>query len=335
MAINLTDNMGTYSLVNTTSNQWGLYLGSTPGQDVGEAASSVSTSTQKAIGLATSDSGMVADLTNATASTINSLRMAFQLQRLYEKDARGGSRYTEIIKSHFGVTSPDGRQQRPEYLGGKRVPISMTEVAQTSATNETSPQGNLAAFSHTQDLHAGNVTKSFTEHGYILGVCCVRTVHQYQQGLEKMWSRRRRFDFYDPVFAHIGEQPILNKEIAMTDNNTEEQRAQNDEVFGYQEAWAEYRYKPSRVSGAFRTNYAQSLDSWHYADFFGTKSGTVATTVTPTLSAEFMMETQKNIDRTLAVQSTLEDQFMLDVYIKNVCVRPMPVYSVPGLIDHF
>ena len=274
-------------------------------------------------------SNLWTDLSLATAATINSLRLAFQMQKLLEKDARGGTRYTEIIKAHFGVTSPDGRQQRPEYLGGKRIPITMQQVAQTSSTDSTSPQGNLAAFSQTID-RSSSFTKSFTEHGYLIGVCCVRTTHTYQQGMEKLWNRRRRYDFYDPVFAHIGEQPILNKEIVAVSTPSDE------EVFGYQEAWAEYRYKPNRISGAFRTQYRHTLDSWHYADFFGSKSSNGAVTQeVPTLSPGFMAETYVNIDRTLAVQSSLEDQFIMDCHIKNTCVRPMPLYSVPGLIDHF
>lgn len=263
-------------------------------------------------------SNIYADLSKATASTINELRQAFQIQKLFEKDARGGTRYTEIIKSHFGVTSPDGRQQRPEYLGGKRIPINISQVLQTSSTDETSPQGNTAAFSLTGDTDS-SFTKSFTEHGLIIGLCCVRTEHTYQQGIERMWNRKRRFDFYWPTLANIGEQAILNKEIYAQGTS------KDDEAFGYQEAWAEYRYKPSRVSGAFRSTYATPLDSWHYGDKYDSL---------PMLSDTFIRETQVNIDRTLAVQSSEEDQFIADFFFRNICTRPMPLYSVPGLIDH-
>lgn len=258
------------------------------------------------------------DLSQATAATVNELRQAFQLQKLYEKDARGGTRYIEVIKSHFGVTSPDQRQQRPEYLGGKRIPINVNQVLQTSSTDNTSPQGNTAAYSLTGD-ESSSFTKSFTEHGFIIGVGCVRTEHTYQQGIERMWSRKRRFDFYWPALANIGEQAILNKEIYAQGTNTD------NEAFGYQEAWAEYRYKPSRVSGAFRSTYAQSLDVWHYADKYSSL---------PMLGDTFIRETKNNIDRTLAVQSSVEDQFLADFYFETKATRPMPIYSIPGLIDH-
>lgn len=266
-------------------------------------------------------SNLVTDLSNATSATINELRLAFQLQRLYERDARGGTRYIEIIKSHFGVTSPDARLQRPEYLGGERIPINIDQVIQTSATTEeTTPQGNTAAYSLTGSQ--GSYFKhSFVEHGYVLGLACVRTEHTYQQGLEKIWNRKNRFDFYWPALANIGEQAILNKEIYL-----QASKATNEEAFGYQEAWAEYRYKPSRVSSAFRSNNTiGSLDAWHYADYYEEL---------PKLSAEWVQETYKNVDRTLAVQSTLEDQYIADFWFKCKCTRPMPIYSIPGLIDH-
>lgn len=263
---------------------------------------------------------LAADLSNATAATINELRLAFQLQKLYERDARGGTRYIEIIKSHFGVTSPDARLQRPEYLGGERIPINIDQVIQTSGTMEgTTPQGNTGAYSLTGNQ--GSYFKhSFVEHGYVLGLACVRTEHTYQQGLEKIWNRKNRFDFYWPALANIGEQAILNKEIYL-----QPQQETNEEAFGYQEAWAEYRYKPSRVSAAFRSNVAGSLDAWHYADYYNSL---------PKLSAEWVQETYKNVDRTLAVQSTLEDQYIADFWFKCTCTRPMPIYSIPGLIDH-
>lgn len=267
-------------------------------------------------------SNLAADLTAATAATINELRLAFQIQKLYEKDARGGTRYIEILKSHFGVTSPDARLQRPEYLGGERIPINIDQVIQTSETQET-PQGNVAAYSLTGNQ--GSYFKhSFVEHGYLIGLACVRTEHSYQQGIEKLWSRKNRFDFYWPALANIGEQAILNKEIFV--GTTKGQTVQEmEEAFGYQEAWAEYRYKPSRISGAFRSNVEGSLDSWHYGDWYDTQ---------PMLSDEWIRETDVNVNRTLAVQSELEDQYIADFWFKLKCTRPMPVYSIPGLIDH-
>lgn len=261
-----------------------------------------------------------ADLSQATAATVNQLRLAFQLQKMFEKDARGGTRYTEILLNHFGVQSPDARLQRSEYLGGKKIPITMAQVVQTSSTDSTSPQGNTAAFSYTFDkTHI--CTKSFTEHGLIIVLAMVRTTHTYQQGLAKMWSRKNRTHFYMPIFANIGEQPILNKEIYA--QGTEE----DDNVFGYQEAWAEYRYEPNQVTGQFRSNATASsgLDIWHYADDYS---------ALPTLSNDWIEETEKNIDRTLAVQSTNADQFIADFGFDNDEVLPMPIHSIPGLIDH-
>lgn len=259
--------------------------------------------------------------------TITELRQAFQIQKLLEADARGGTRYTELLNAHFGVTSPDARLQRPEYLGGKRIPINIDQVLQTSATNEVSPQGNTAAFSLTTDVDS-SFTKSFVEHGWIIGVACVRTDHTYQQGIEKMWSRRNRFDYYWPELANISEQPVYFKEIvASTPTNSLEVL---DGVFGYQEAWAEYRYSPSQVTGAFRSQYAQSLDAWHYADYFDIDNMNIDLVA----DRDFMMETPINIDRTLAVSSEVEDQFLCNFYFKSTWTRPMPLFSVPGLADH-
>ena len=264
--------------------------------------------------------GLEADLSNATAATINQLRLAFQLQKMFEKDARGGTRYIEILKNHFGVTASDARLQRSEYLGGKSIPITMNQVLQTSATDTTSPQGNTAAYSLTFDSST-LFTKSFEEHGLIIFTIMVRTNHTYQQGLNKYWSRKTRTDFYMPVFANIGEQPILNKEIFAQGNETD------DEVFGYQEAWADYRYKPNLVTGEFRNNVAPNggLQIWHYADYYEEL---------PKLSSGWIAETKNNIDRTLAVQSSVSDQFLADFYLDTTAVRPMPVRSIPGLIDH-
>lgn len=275
-------------------------------------------------------SGLYADLSDATAANINSLRQAFQLQRLYERDARGGTRYTEIIRAHFGVVSPDARLQRPEFLGSSSSRININPVQQTSgtgATGQATPQGNLAAFGLMSDTQGG-FTKSFTEHCVILGLCNIRADITYQKGLNRMFSRRSRFDFYWPALAHLGEQEILNKEI-YCDNTA------NDElVFGYQERFAEYRYKPSMITGKFRSEQSGTgkpgllpadgtLDRWHLSQNFANL---------PTLNETFINDAPP-IDRVVAITS--EPQFLLDVYFNLKCARPMPVYSVPGMIDHF
>ncbi len=256
----------------------------------------------------------------ASSATINQLRLAFQIQKLYERDARGGSRYIEILKSHFGVTSPDARLQRPEYLGGNRVPININQVIQQSGTGSGSstPQGTVVGMSQTTDSHSDFI-KSFTEHGFIIGVMVARYDHTYQQGLDRLWSRKDRFDYYWPVFANIGEQAVKNKEIYAQGN------AEDDQVFGYQEAWADYRYKPNRVTGEMRSAYAQSLDVWHLADDYSSR---------PSLSDSWIREDKTNIDRVLAVTSENSNQFFADIYVQNRATRPMPMYSVPGLIDH-
>lgn len=256
---------------------------------------------------------------SVSAATINQLRMAFQIQKLYEKDARGGTRYIEILKSHFGVTSPDARLQRPEYLGGNRIPVNINQVVQNSATQaDGTPLGDTAAFSVTTDVH-GDFIKSFVEHGFVIGIMVARYDHTYQQGLERFWSRRDRLDYYFPVFANIGEQPILNKEIYAQGT------AQDDEVFGYQEAWADYRYKPSRVAGEMRSKAPTSLDVWHLADEY---------TQLPKLSDAWIREDKTNVDRVLAVTSSVSNQMFADLYIQCKATRPMPMYSIPGLIDH-
>lgn len=262
--------------------------------------------------------GLVADLGSLNSVTINQLRTAFAIQRMYEKDARGGTRYIEILKAHFGVTSPDARLQRPEYLGGNRVPISINQVVQTSSSIDGSPQGNTAAYSVTADNHS-DFKHSFVEHGFLIGVCVARYDHTYQQGIERMWSRTGRFDYYWPVFANLGEQAILNKEIYAQGTDEDE------EVFGYQEAWAEYRYKPSRVAGEMRSAAQTSLDVWHLADDYS---------ALPALSSSWIMEDKANVDRVLAVSSSVSDQLFADIYVKSKVTRPMPVYSIPGLIDH-
>lgn len=262
---------------------------------------------------------LYAALGSASLGTINELRLAFQMQRIYEKDARGGTRYTEILKNHFGVTSPDARLQRPEYLGGSRIPININQVVQTSSSSNT-PQGNTAAFSVTADVHS-DFTKSFVEHGFIFGLCVARYDHTYQQGLERFWSRSDRFDYYWPSLANIGEQPVKRKEIYCTG------LADNDErVFGYQEAWADYRYKPSRVAGEMRSRVPNTLDVWHLADNYNGA---------PFLSAEWIEEDKTNLNRALAVSDSVSNQLWADIFVKNTSVRPMPIYSIPGLIDHY
>lgn len=252
-------------------------------------------------------------------ATINQLRLAFQIQKFYEQQARGGSRYTEVVRSFFGVTSPDARLQRPEYLGGNRVPINVNQIIQQSGTESSgTPQGTVVGQSLTTDSHS-DFTKSFTEHGLIIGVMVARYDHTYQQGLNRLWSRKDKFDFYWPVFANIGEQPVKNKEIFAQGT------AKDDEVFGYQEAWADYRYKPNMVTGEMRSAYAQSLDVWHLADDYN---------ALPTLSDAWIREDKSTVDRVLAVQSSVSNQLFADIFVKNLCTRPMPMYSIPGLIDH-
>ena len=293
----------------------GFFSGSNKGKVLG-----VATKDQMSAYSGVTGAGLVAvNDGSVSVATINQLRMAFQIQKLYERDARGGTRYIEILKSHFGVTSPDARLQRPEYLGGNRIPITINQVVQNSGTmSGESPQGTTTAYSLTTDVHQ-EFTKSFVEHGFIIGVMVARYDHTYQQGLERFWSRRDRFDFYWPVFANIGEQAILNKEIYATGKDSD------SEVFGYQEAWADYRYKPSRVSGEMRSNAKTPLDSWHLADDY---------VALPTLSDSWIREEPNNVNRVLAVTSEVTNQLFCDLYIQNRTTRPMPVYSIPGLIDH-
>lgn len=266
-------------------------------------------------------SNLYADLATATAATINQLREAFQIQRLFERDARGGTRYTEILRSHFGVISPDARLQRPEFLGGGTSRISVNPVASTAfngTAGQETPLAELGAFGTFSGRNIG-FRQSFTEHCVIIGLACLRADLNYQQGLERMWSRRTRFDFYWPALAHLGEQSILNKEI-FADNS-----AADNFVFGYQERYAEYRYKPSRVTGRFRSNSAATLDSWHLAQNFAS---------VPVLNESFIVENPP-IDRIVAINQATEPQVLLDMFFQFRCARPMPVFGVPGLIDHF
>lgn len=258
---------------------------------------------------------LLADLSQAVGPTVNELREAIQVQRLLEKDARSGTRYIEIIKSHFGVESDDARMQRPEYLGGGSTPVVVSPVPRT----DSSP-GVMGAYGVTAFRRHG-FTKSFTEHCIIIGLACVRADLTYQEGLERMWSRQTRYDYYWPTLAHLGEQAVLNKEIYI-DAATIGSGA-SEEVFGYQERYAEYRYKPSRITGKLRSNDAASLDAWHLGIEFGSQ---------PTLDATFIQENPP-IDRVIAVPA--EPHFIFDSWISCFATRPMPMYSVPGLIDHF
>ena len=268
------------------------------------------------------NTGLVADLSTVTAATINQLRQSFQIQRLLERDARGGTRYTELLRAHFGVTPQDYRLQRPEYIGGGSTYVNVNPIAQTSATSISggaTPLGNLAAMG-TALASGHGFTYHAQEHGYIIGLVSVRADLTYQQGLPKMWSRETRYDFYFPVFAHLGEQAILNKEIYVTGTSTD------DDVFGYQERWAEYRYKPSQITGLFKSTSSGTIDAWHYAQKF---------TSLPTLNNTFIQETPP-IERTTAVGASANgQQFLMDAFFDCKMARPMPMYSVPGLIDHF
>lgn len=289
--------------------------------------------------------GMVADLSNAVGATVNQLREAFAVQKWYERNAISGTRLIEIIRAHFGVTNPDFRLQRPEYLGGFRQPIQMNQVIQTDGSREYSvwdstletpgwvtkdgtPQGNAAAYSLTSDRKNGVFTHSFTEHGILMGLMCARvTTRTYQQGINRLWSAKDKFDLYWPEFSHLGNVGIKNKEIyAQGSNviNSDTGKPYDEEIFGYQEAWADYRYMPDVVSGEFRSNYAQSLDVWHYADYYQTM---------PQLSSEWIDEDDENVKRTLAIQN--HDMLESDILCKAIYTRPMPLYSTPGLIDHF
>ena len=269
-----------------------------------------------------SNTGLYADLSAATAATINQLRQSFQIQKLLERDARGGTRYTEILRSHFGVASPDSRLQRPEYLGGGSTLINISPVPQTSGTGasgQTTPQGNLAAMG-TYLAPGHGFTQSFVEHGHVIGLVAVRADLTYQQGLRKLWSRSTRYDFYFPAFAMLGEQAILNKEIYCDGS------ANDSNVFGYQERWAEYRYNPSQITGLFKSTSAGTIDPWHYAQKF---------TSLPTLNSTFIQDTPP-LSRNLAVGSAANgQQLLLDAFFNINAARPLPMYSVPGLIDHF
>ena len=324
-ALGLSNGSGTnYGLGFNTVNSALQPLTGNYNQNNGTAISGATSLTAVGLGVVTSGtSGLYADLSTATAATINQLRQSFQIQKLLERDARGGTRYTEIIRSHFGVISPDSRLQRPEYLGGGTTTINVNPIAQTSATGQTgatTPLGNLAAMG-TALAHNHGFTQSFTEHGVIVGLVSVRADLTYQQGLHRMWSRSTRYDFYFPAFATLGEQAVLNQEIYVTGTT-----AQDQAVFGYQERWAEYRYNPSRISSLFRSTAAGTIDPWHLAEKF---------TSLPTLSSSFIVSNPP-VSRVVAVGAAANgQQFIFDSFFDVKKARPMPMYSVPGLIDHF
>lgn len=288
---------------------------STVGGFADNDSADVTMSAQKASTYLGNDSYV--DLDTSSIFTINSLRTAFQMQKFYERLARGGSRYTEVLRSFFGVVSPDARLQRPEFLGSFTKMVNVNPIAQTSATDNTSPQGNLSAYGVTAAKFHG-FTKSFVEHGYVFGFVCARADLTYQQGINKMWLRSTVYDFYWPTFAHLGEQAIELREIYAQGTEAD------DTVFGYQERYAEYRYKPSQITGKFRSSVVNgTLDKWHLSQFFKTA---------PTLNEEFIVENPP-IERIIAVTS--EPEFLLDVGFRYTTVRPMPMFGTPGLVDHF
>ena len=298
-------------------------VGSTASGQVRQFDTAAATATLSA---STTSAGnqLYADLSAATAATINQLRQAFQIQKLLERDARGGTRYTEIVRSHFGVISPDARLQRPEYLGGGSAPIAVRPIPQTSgsgASGTTTALGTLAAVG--TGMAAGHgFSQSFTEHGYVIGMVHVRADLAYQQGLERHWSRSTRYDFYFPAFAMLGEQTVLNKEIYVRGD------ANDNLAFGYQERWAELRYMPAKTTGLFRSTAASTLDPWHYAQKF---------TALPALNSSFIQDlSDDQVSRSVAIGASADGkQFLFDSFFDVRAVRPMPVYSVPGLIDHF
>lgn len=275
-----------------------------------------------AFGLSAYTSKLVTDLSTLEGGvSVNDLRLAVAIQRMLEKDARTGTRYKEVIEGHFGVVSPDARLQRPEYLGGNRMPINVQQVPQTSQPTTDSPLGSLGAYSLSNGQ--SRYTKSFVEHGFVIGVCCLRQFHTYQQGIEKFWTRSKRYDFYDPLFAHLGEQAVYKSELygLTTDANADIK----GEVFGYNEAWADLRYRPSQTAGEMRSDATNSFDVWHFGDDY---------TNAPTLNEQFINETPVYVDRTLAVPSTSVDQFLIDIYFDQKAYRVLPTYSIPGYVDH-
>lgn len=312
---------GTYTALGTAA----------AGVDVGAAASpGTAPALNKGLGVSPdgTKSGLVAQVDGAVEGvTINELRAAFQLQKYYEQLARSGSRYSEVLKAQFHVDAQDYRLQNPEYLGGSHVSINVSQVVQNSATGkDTTPQGNTAAYSLTTDSHHDFV-KSFVEHGFVIGVCVVRYEHSYQQGIERFWSRKKVTDYYLPVFANLGEQAILNKEIYAQGSKTVDGSGKpyDEQVFGYVPRWNEYRYKPNRITGEMRSSYTTSLDVWHLGDDYSQR---------PVLSDEWLREDKDTVDRVIAVSNRVSNQLFGDFYIENTTTRAMPLHSIPGLIDH-
>lgn len=260
---------------------------------------------------------LFADLSMATPFTINDLRTAFAIQRYMERQAISGSRYIEYIKAFYNVDSPDARLQRSEYLGGNRIPLNISQVTQTSATDSVTPQGNVAGMSHTGDSHS-DFTKSFTEDGIIMGICVCRYKNSYQQGVSRHFLAKTKYDFYNPVFANLGNQAVKTDEIFFETNT-------HEDIFGYQEAWAHYRYLPNRVAGELRSDANTPLDMWHFADDYAAR---------PYLDTTWIHGDKTNVDRALAVTSSVSNQLIADFYLDITAARPMPSYSIPGLIDH-
>lgn len=319
--LSLTDGSSTFSMRTTLSATSDLAISSDVATAVGSSATAANKSGQKIVGVSTNatNSGLIADLSNAIAATINAQRLAFAAQRILEKDARFGTRYPELLKGMYGTTASDEALLMPEYLGGQRIPINIEQITQTSSTDSVSPLGETGAFSVTANVNE-DFTKSFTKHDIIIGLLCVRADHTYQQGLPKQFNRPRRLDTYYPSLAHIGNQPVENQEIYLTGTSTDKQ------VFGYKEAWQEYLYKPSQISGEMNSAAPQSLDAWHFGDDYASL---------PVLSANWIVEPTTFIDRTLAVQSSSANQFWADIYIEQNVAAPIPLDRVPGLIDHY
>lgn len=309
----------TYPIYVKDKNGTGPYVSNIAASTPASAVTTQMAGMQQGIGLNyMTPTNLWADASSIGQFTINELRLAVQLQRYYERMARSGSRFTEYLRSFFGVTSPDASLQRPEYLGGNRIQIEVHEVTNT-AQSQTDFLGDVGAKSVTSDVHEDFV-HSFTEPGYILGLCCARYDHSYAQGLERFWFRKKVEEFYNPVFSQLGEQPVYKAEI-YADATT----MADDSVFGFQECWADYRYKPDRVSAELRPQASNTLASWHFSDYYQSA---------PTLSDSWIREDKTNVDRTLAVTSANANQIFMDIYIKNFCTRVMPMYSIPGLLDH-
>lgn len=291
------------------------------GDNVGTTAGAVASVSSKVLGVSTDGtiSGLVADLTNATAATINALRLSFATQRILEKQTFGTRYLQETLQNFWGITTDAGKNIIPRYCGGHRIPINIQTVLQNSSTDATSPLGHTGAFSVTDDVNE-DFTISTTEHCVLLGLLCVRADHTYQQGVARQWTRERTLDYYWPQLAHIGNQPIYNYEIYCDGSSND------NEVFGYKEAWAEIKYKNNMISGELLSDYATSLDAWHFGDDYASL---------PVLSSNWMEEPTSFIDRTLAVKSTTHNQFIADIYVEQEIAAPMPMHCYPGLIDHF